>query len=207
MYVIAADNLRTFLCKYKNESKLSSTSNIDNAFHFSTVSEAENYIENNMPKAIRKKYVVVKEVDIRKSEAQSGSFEWLNMQSTEHVEAFKHVEELIRKAPKYRKLIELKLQEAEDSLVDIYHFIEFNNLGTVDAYKIYKKEQELLQLRRRLKDELYCLDELDKHICSKEPDIHKYLSATDSTRERTYIPKVLVNLFVQDADNAEKDEN
>lgn len=194
MWIIATDNKATFLCRYKQGGKLSSTSDINKACHFNSDIEAEAYIMNNLPKNTRSKYIVVKASDILDNEID-GEFEWINLRSAENVESFKHVSEILKRAPAYKKVLEAKKVQVEDSLVDIYHFIEFNNLSTVKAYKVYKKEQELLQLRRRIKEELYCLEQLTRNVDTGHVKIPEYLNSIDRTKDRAYIPKVLVELF------------
>lgn len=207
MWVIATKNLCTFLCKYKKDNKLSSTSDISKAFQFKSSIEAESYIINNLPKNTRSKYVVIKDTELEPQQEASLDIEWMNLRADDTLNLFKGLGDILKRAPAYRKVLELKKSQVEDALVDIYHYIEFHNVGTVQAYKIYKQEQELLQLRRKVKEELYCLDQLFKHIPTESVHVSDYIRSLDKSKDRAYIPKVLVDLFeIQSQESFPKDE-
>lgn len=195
MWIIATHNLNTFLGRYESDAKLSSTTDIRKAFQFSSKKEANNYINNQLPKSIRSNYKAVTEEEVLEAQTKSEEFRYIDLRSDTMLEAFRSVGKVIDYLPEYNKMLELKKQQVEDALVDIYHYIEFNNLGTVAAYKIYKQEQDLLRQRRQIKEELFCVDQLNEFLQSDKSKLSKYVGKLESTKDRTYLPKVLVELF------------
>ena len=202
MWVIATKNLYTFLCKYKQDGKLSATTDAKKAFIFEAKVDAEKYISNQMPKSIRDNYVVIPFSEACQgsettSIQESSEFEWLNLRAEESLDSFRQVNAILKQIPSYKKMLEHKRQEVEDALVDIYHYIEFNNIGTVQAYKIYKKEQALLQLRRKVKEEQFCVEQLMKYINISESRVSDYINSLDNTKERSYIQQIEQDLSEQ----------
>lgn len=70
------------------------------------------------------------------------------------------IRDSIRDLPTKHKHNQDEILKLEQEKQDLLHFIEFNNVGTVQSHKIYKDLQDNRQQRRVLKDENELLDPL-----------------------------------------------
>ncbi len=101
-----------------------------------------------------------------------------------------------------------KESELEKSMIDIYHYMEFYDLNAVEGYKIYKKAQEILRERRRVKEKLSLIETLQKSDISISR-FKETIDALDSLNNnyRQYTPRVLNELFGFVPKDQETNEN
>lgn len=74
------------------------------------------------------------------------------------------IRDAIRYIPERHKQNNIEIHRLQGEQQDLLHFIEFNNVGTVQAHKYYKDLQDVRQKRRALKDENELLEPLAERI-------------------------------------------
>lgn len=74
------------------------------------------------------------------------------------------IRDAIRDIPERHKQNNIEIHRLQGEQQDLLHFIEFNNVGTVQAHKYYKDLQDVRQKRRALKDENELLEPLAERI-------------------------------------------
>lgn len=95
----------------------------------------------------------------------------------------------------YREYLISQYSLADKKKVDIEHKIEFSEgVNACQGYKLFKKQQDILLERRKIKDELDLLDTIRKLNTFSVTE-----NTIDSTivkqNNRTYTPRVLNDLF------------
>jgi hypothetical protein len=163
--------------------------------------QAEGIYNNSLSKALKsvfylKKYDEVpteikqtSQQDLEKTEKvmMSANIQyWLNKVSD--------LNGLAKDADKRRTELLNQLNEVNQELCDIEHWIEFTNLNAAQGYKAYKMLKERRIKRRSIKNELNVIDViLDKKISETvSDDIRKSVQNID---DRTYSPRILKELF------------
>lgn len=109
--------------------------------------------------------------------------------------------EILTQAQEISKKLTYKISELNKNLskhdkevVDIYHYIEFNNLGASDGYKAYKLLQNTLRARRKDKNDIVEVEAARTVFSSSK--IGKAIDIVVSNRnEKTYTPRVMEDLF------------
>ena len=107
-----------------------------------------------------------------------------------------------------KRQLAAKQSELEKTMIDIYHYMEFYDLNAVEGYKIYKKAQEVLRERRKVKEKLTLIETLQKSDIS----ISRFKETIDTldslnNNYRQYRPRVLNELFGFVPKDQETDEN
>ena len=123
--------------------------------------------------------------------------EELNLDSLEfdYAAYFKTFGELIAKMPDHYRNCKDRLYKIELAITDLKHYIEFHDEGVVGGYKIYKYFQDILKLRRKLKQEITYAEIVMKDIVKNHNTVGNILRYDDCNHNRTYCPRVLNNLF------------
>lgn len=86
------------------------------------------------------------------------------------------------------------LSRHDKEVIDIYHYIEFNELGASDGYKAYKMLHNTLKARRKDKDKILEV-EATRSVFS-DSKINKSIGEIMSNRnEKRYSPRVMKELF------------
>ena len=100
------------------------------------------------------------------------------------------------KSPEDIKNLSAKQSELEKAMIDIYHYMEFYDLNAVEGFRIYKKAQEVLRERRKVKEKLSLIETLQKSDISISR-FKETIDALDSLNNnyRQYRPRVLNELF------------
>ena len=70
------------------------------------------------------------------------------------------IRDAIRDLPERHRQNKVEIERLQGEQQDLLHFIEFNNVGTVQSHKIYKDIQRVRVERRKLKDENELLEPL-----------------------------------------------
>ena len=109
------------------------------------------------------------------------------------VEILETFETLYKKVTCYLDQLVTELSLADKEISDIYHYIEFNNLNAVDGFKIYKRLQEALQKRRKVKDRLAEITSISN--LTNMDKIKNSHDVINSNMNRHYNPRVLADLF------------
>lgn len=91
---------------------------------------------------------------------------------------------------------EVKANKAE--MCDMYHYIEFNDLNASDGFKAYKKFQEILRNRRRIKDSIEYINSIDSEMNSIK---NIFSSIDDKFSNRQYASRVEALYTYDDADD------
>ena len=91
---------------------------------------------------------------------------------------------------------EVKANKAE--MCDMYHYIEFTNLNASDGYKAYKKFQEILKNRRRIKDSIEYINSIDSEMNSIK---NIFSSIDDKFSNRQYASRVEALYTYDDAED------
>lgn len=86
----------------------------------------------------------------------------------------------------YREYLNYAMSEIDKEIVDIEHYIEFNNLNAAEGYKAYKMLHDANVKRRNIKN---CI-EIVKHL-----DISEIKEEINRQDRRTYHPRVRTELF------------
>ena len=89
-----------------------------------------------------------------------------------------------------------KLQKVQMKIIDVEHYIEFNNLNAAEGWGCYKMLQDLLKERRKYKDELMVIGIIeDTDIDTK---VFTSLSKRiEGLKHRSYAPRALPELFTK----------
>lgn len=83
-----------------------------------------------------------------------------------------------------------KLSDIGQEIVDLEHYIEFNNLNACDAYQAYKMLRDTLRERRKIKDSITAAQSLYENC-----NVNKLYDCNDHLHNRTYTPRKLTSLF------------
>lgn len=117
-------------------------------------------------------------------------------------EMLSQVNSFIMDVPKRIEAVKKEILVQRDKIIDIQHFIEFNNLNASDGWKVQAKLKEVLNTRRELKDELEYLESINTHTkqCLKKDNglVPISIAIRDKKQtltNRTYSPRVLLDLF------------
>lgn len=89
------------------------------------------------------------------------------------------------------KYLKEKLSKLDLLSIDIEHFIEFNNLNASDGYKIYKIFHELRVQRRKIKDQIYDMEQIRITTISDIPTIQQIENKNRVYEYRNCISKPL----------------
>ena len=113
----------------------------------------------------------------------------------DYAKIFKCLTLILDNAPNHHKECVDRFHRCELALTDIRHYIEFTDLNVVGGYKIYKYQKDLLQLRRKLKDEIKVTEIILNDMVSRNAKAHNVVNFLNIKESRAYCPRVLNNLF------------
>lgn len=110
--------------------------------------------------------------------------------------------EYLNTVPKRIEQLKGEINQYNNELVDIQHFIEFNRVNASLGYKIQADMREVLLKRREAKEELEYLEVIEKrmkntfkHQEGLRPIVDGISHKDEVISERTYIPRVRHDLF------------
>lgn len=163
--------------------------------------QAEGIYNNSLPKALKSIFHVEK-YDDPKGIRQVNQNDLVN--NTEKVVVADNIQMWLDKindmnglttiAEKRKKILEDQLHELEDEILDIEHYIEFQNLNASQGYKISKELKICRVKRRTVKNEMAIIDIiLEPQI--KEIISNKVHQKIEELNSRTYKPRIRTDLF------------
>lgn len=220
MHVIRVKKHKKYVIIDPVSGKPSLTTNILLAHKFNSDQAASNYIKNCIPNAARKRYETVPveeespvideeliaklsqpsqieeddDYDDADSEGECNLGVELDLDVDWEYIINKYAE-IVKLVESYNNYCKKKMKEMDHKrVVDIHHFIEFNDLNGVNGFKIYKFTQDQLRLRRKLKDTLAVTDTiLSDLFVTGDPETS--LEVLESQRTREYHPRIFKDLF------------
>lgn len=184
-YVLTNKDKTIWVCRDKTGYTL--TTDRTKALTFDSEPAANMVYKSNLSKMIKSKGIIVKALTETKVEnvRDIGSSKYIVSVLSDAVAKLncRHVE-LTEELSKYDRQI-----------TDIEHYIEFNTgkLNACSGYKAYKMLQDVLVLRRKVKDELSIIQAVNskmvapEEIANIDKEIHKLESRHYEPRELTYL--------------------
>lgn len=191
MYVITSLDGISYLCQKNPASKCNLSTNRTLAMEFETRAAAERYIENCLPKSLRKCYKISKDNECFRNTQKEGC----KMQQSDIVSRIQDFAKIAHDAKSHLSKIGSELDVVENKLVDMYHYIAIKDLDVVRGYKIYKQLQSLLRERRKLKDEKKLSEAFLRDLETSNYNFDSYTTAESLLHTRTYTPRVMPELF------------
>ena len=197
-YVIT-DGTRYIFRNY--EGKYVPVSNQDMADVFSK-KQAENVCNSSLPKALRNIFYIEKH-DIPPENIKQVTQKDL-MKNTEKLSTTESIQGWLEKihdlnglvydAKKRKTDLERQLKTLNDEILDIEHYIEFQNLNAAQGYKASMDIKKCRIKRRTVKNEIAVIDVILKHKIGEvvSNEVHQKINSLDS---RTYKPRIRKDLF------------
>lgn len=102
--------------------------------------------------------------------------------------------EIINNIAEMQTIMSAELSKIDKEIVDINHYIEFENLNASQGYKAYKMLKERLRARREMKDTLQYIQIISASgICEK--NLEKARKGINTYSVKAYTPRLLNELF------------
>ena len=191
--------------KQDADGKYKQTTNLGLADIYSTQLTADNIRLNSIPKSLSRKYRVAEIIDgeivqiqhfASSQKIRTGDIVHFNNSycDNEWCNSFECLEGIFDKAYKRGNELIQELRELELKIVDVEHYIEFNNLNAREGYKIYKKLNELLCKRRDLKFEQKVVNAINKNHNISD-GVNEIISTIKDCKRDVYKPRILADLF------------
>lgn len=90
-----------------------------------------------------------------------------------------------------------ELSDTESQIIDLEHFIESTNLNARDGFKVYKKLKELLNTRRRIKNEIKMVNAINSNRAAIGYINNIQEVITKCLENNEYKPRILGELFIE----------
>lgn len=191
--------------KQDADGKYKQTSSIGLADIFDSQTIADNVRMNSVPKSLSRTYRVAEIVDgeivqiqafVTAEKVRTGDTVHFNNSywNNEWCKCFAPLDGIFEKAAKRGNELIREIRDIEFEIVDVEHYIEFNNLNAREGYKIYKKLNELFCKRRDLKFEQKIVNAINKNHKASEC-IADIVSTIKECKNDTYKPRILAELF------------
>lgn len=180
--------------------------------------KAQNILKNGLNKQLRKKYHIdtvddgigicglTKEKTVSEVNADATpdlhieevkqliQEECENTQIEKWENGIKSMNEFVQDAETRREQLTKDMSDIDKEIIDIQHYIEFNDMNAYQGWLAYKMLQNRLKKRRKIKDELQVLTQLgDCKIDSSMLEDIK--NAIEELGNRVYVPRKLKQLF------------
>ena len=214
-YYVITDGQGSYITQNNKTGKCVGIKNLNSATRFATLAEANNIFKNNISKKLQKSYSVkIMEEDQKTAEIISEVLD-KNTRRTTHetvkalankempktqcgdlVKTISGVSELLNGlSQRYTKDCNL-LSEVDREIVDIEHYIEFNNFNAAEGYNAYKMLQNALKRRRIIKNDRECLTFI-KEAGLQKSKVDALVKGIEkfANEDRMYAPRVLNELF------------
>ena len=193
--------------RYDLNGKYIQVNNVALAEVYPNKTKAFNVIKNSVPKAIARTFYVAEIVDgevvqctipksdevvktrcdfVYKVESSNNDGCWYSK--------FLGLDKLFEESRKRGEVISQELSDIDSEITDVCHYIEFFLLSGRDGYKIYKKLHDLLNERRRLKDEQKIIGVINKRQ-EISRSVEEILNAIEDCKKQSYQPRKLGGLF------------
>ena len=214
-YYVITNGRDSYITQENETGKCVEIKNLNSAMRFATLAEANNIYKNNISKKLQKTYSVkIMEENQKTAEIISGVLdkdarrpthetvkalanrEMPKTQCSDLVKTISGVSELLNGlSQRYTKDCNL-LSEVDREIVDIEHYIEFNNFNAAEGYNAYKMLQNALKRRRIIKNDRECLTFI-KEAGLQKSKVDALVKGIEkfANEERIYTPRVLNELF------------
>lgn len=151
-------------------------------------------IQNSIPKNLQ----IYKPFKLISYNTESKKISQLKYQKENIVEIKKHISDLqldLQSVISQENEFKSNLQDIDQELSDIMHYIEFHRFSASEGYKLCKRIQELRDIRRDLKNKIEMVNILKTGNCQKiaDGDILESLNRVD---HKIYCPRKLTTLFI-----------
>ena len=102
--------------------------------------------------------------------------------------------EFVQDAETRKEYLSKEMSDIDKEIIDIQHYIEFNDMNAYQGWMAYKMLQNRLKKRRKIKNELQVLIQLGN--CKIDSSmIGDIKNAINEMNNRIYTPRVLKQLF------------
>lgn len=101
---------------------------------------------------------------------------------------------LFKEAKQRKEILEKQLHRLQDEMLDIEHYIEFQNLNAAQGYKASKELKTCRIKRRSIKNEIVIIDIILKQKVGENMSNEVY-QKIEELDKRTYKPRVRTDLF------------
>ena len=214
-YYVITNGQGSYITQNNKTGKCVGIKNLNSATRFATLAEANNIFKNNISKKLQKSYSVkIMEEDQKTAEMISevldknarrtthetvkalANKEMPKTQCSDLVKTISDVSELLNGlSQRYTKDCNL-LSEVDREIVDIEHYIEFNNFNAAEGYNAYKMLQNALKRRRIIKNDRECLTFI-KEAGLQKSKVDALVKGIEkfANEDRMYTPRVLNELF------------
>ena len=214
-YYVITNGQGSYITQNNKTGKCVGIKNLNSAMRFATLAEANNIYKNNISKKLQKTYSVkIMEEDQKTAEIISevldkdarrpthetvkalANREMPKTQCSDLVKTISGVSELLNGlSQRYTKDCNL-LSEVDREIVDIEHYIEFNNFNAAEGYNAYKMLQNALKRRRIIKNDRECLTFI-KEAGLQKSKVDALVKGIEkfANEDRMYAPRVLNELF------------
>ena len=211
MYVLTDGN-GTYIWEDKNTRKYVPIRSQKQAKKWDNKEKAKSVLVNSVNKSIRSKFFVeiIQTTEEQKTqssqctvkesltkEENSIRYPILPDNETDNwIEKIGQVVDVISDLETKKKQVAEKLQIVQMKIVDVEHYIEFNNLNAAEGWGCYKMLQDLLKERRKYKDTLMIIGIIE----DSNLDVKSFTSLCkriEGLKHRSYAPRALPELFVK----------
>lgn len=111
------------------------------------------------------------------------------------INGFESVLEVLKSTKNLHLQLQEKLTTLDFVLEDLKHYQLKKKLGTVDAYKFKSFGDEIVLKRVSIKNQLEILYKINQHRSAIETQLKDICETINDVRNKTYVPRILVDLF------------
>lgn len=209
MPYVLTDNQGNYI-KQNNGNGYSAVSNLSLAIRFDTLKQAKSVKMNCLNKNLRKRYNIqyIKELDVIKNKKSETDKKEINLDKLKELAEVNvddtsfecmnsnvgYVVGLIINADEQLDKEQKMLDLCEKQILDLYHFIEFNELNAYQGWLVQKALKNTLKIRRLAKDKIQILKAI-KSLEISTNQIGNLQTVLNDIKNRHYSPRVLKDIF------------
>lgn len=178
-------------------------------------SKAQNILKNGLTKQLKRKYHIdsiddgvgisgtEKDIIAEKDAIQNLHIDevkkiidedYKDTQLDKWESGIKSMTEFVQDAETRKEYLSKEMSDIDKEIIDIQHYIEFNDMNAYQGWMAYKMLQNRLKKRRKIKNELQVLIQLGN--CKIDSSmIGDIKNAINEMNNRIYTPRVLKQLF------------
>jgi len=211
---ILADGRGNFIKHNEFTAKFSTTCSVDLATTYPTYSRAKSILKNSLPNKMKHSFHVEELVDSHVSDVRTGATAEANICLGAHIDTVKKLgaepvgesylddisstlktfAEFVSQKRQIQKELTDELGKVDREIVDIEHYIEFNNLNAYQGWLAFKLLQQRLRKRRVLKDNIQAIGYIEYGRINTG-ELNHAASCVDGLGSRQYTPRELKELF------------
>lgn len=181
--------------KYSNTVKTLADAKI-----FEDKKTAENFFKNNISKPLKNIGFKIEECKCKTVDSNVNTITYTDVDIEDFKSAINHLSNQLSAFKNNKKYL-LDQESIVDKMIsDVEHYIENNSFSAVDGYKLAKIIHHLRKIRRKVKDELVIISNIESQDCN---NIAKgnLLNSITGLDNRLFKPRVLDILFEKDGVN------